>query len=154
MTEHGFVLTNQRLIVLKVAKNKDKVVISFELQKEFPLDSVKDIACESRRIRIYSLEGTYEVYEVTPLWSERSNDPSYFRSKVMEEKGKKATILVDFTSLKSTLEKGGVALTTLTCPKCNAPLNIPTGGTETTCPHCGSVVYAQDIFKKLKTLLS
>jgi ribosomal protein S27AE len=63
-------------------------------------------------------------------------------------------IIIDFTALKELAEKGGIVLTELKCPKCGAPIKLPKEGTETTCEHCGSVIYAQDIFEKIKALIS
>ncbi len=162
--KYGFVLTNQRLITLrfKYGEERDgKTVVSFELHKEFPLESIKDVTYHNKEIAIYTDEGKYDcgdTWDVTGLAYPKSADDiarfNYFRKKVIEQKEKRAIVTLDFSSLKSLMEKGGIVLTTLTCPKCNAPLRIPTDGTETVCQHCGSTVYAQDILKKLKTLLS
>jgi hypothetical protein len=161
-----FVLTNQRLVFLghKFAEESDgKTVLSFELQREFPLESIKDVTYPPKEVTIYTDEGEYDcgnmgVIRTIDYPTHGEDRPTYFfnyfRKKLIEQKEKKAAVTFDFSFLKHTLEKGGIVLTTLTCPKCNAPLKMPTGGTETTCQHCGSVVYAQDIFKKLKTLLS
>jgi len=151
--DFGFALTNQRLIILKIVKNLQErtVVVSFDLQKEFPLESIQDIAIGVGKTIIYTTEGKYE----TEYWDTGLKyDGNYLRKRVIDLKGKKAAVSLDFSSLRSILEKGGIVLTTLSCPKCNGPIKMPSDGHETVCQHCGSTVYAQDIFKKLKTLLS
>jgi len=47
----------------------------------------------------------------------------------------------------------GIVLTTLKCPHCSAPIKMPKDGTETVCEHCGSTVYAVDVFEKVKKLM-
>jgi DNA-directed RNA polymerase subunit RPC12/RpoP len=162
--KHGFVLTNQRLITLgiKYAEEKDGITeVSFELEKEFPLVSIKDVTYQNDNIAVYTDEGKCDcggIMRVTGLAYPKNQTPercfNYLREKIIEQKEKRATVTLDFSSLKSVMEKGGIVVTTLACPKCNAPMKIPTDGTETVCEHCGSRVIAQDIFKKLKTLLS
>jgi uncharacterized Zn finger protein (UPF0148 family) len=162
----GFVLTNHRLITLgfKLAEKKaGKVAVLFELQNEFPLETIKDVTYQEEKIAIFTDEGKHDCGDLWEITGFRPKDPysdyvsldrfNYFRAKIIEQKQKRVAVTLDFSSLKSAMEKGGLVLTTLTCPKCNAPLKIPAGGTETVCQHCGSTVYAQDIFKKLKTLL-
>lgn len=51
------------------------------------------------------------------------------------------------------LEKGGLVLQKTRCPECGAPISLPTTGSQTKCEHCGSIVYAQDIFEKVKSLI-
>lgn len=163
--KYGFVLTNQRLILLSFKYDEEtngKTVVSFELHKEFPLASIKDVTYQNKEIAIYTDEGKFDcgnLWNVTGFVPRMSEDDdirrfNYFRQKVVEQKEKRAVLTLDFSSLKSVMEKGGIVVTTLACPRCNAPMKIPTDGTETVCEHCGSRVVAQDIFKKLKTLLS
>jgi ribosomal protein S27AE len=70
-----------------------------------------------------------------------------------EKKKERVQIVLDFSSLKDYMEKGGLVLQKTKCPECGAPMALPTTGTQTRCEHCGSTVYAQDIFEKVKSLI-
>ena len=162
----AFVLTNLKLVVFDsrfIEEQDGRIVVSIDLQREFPLEGVKDIYKDDMSTVIFTDEGKYNCGQESLIWSSGGASDNffqpialfrYFRDKLIEQKQRKATVTIDFSSLKSLIEKGGIVLTTLACPMCNGPLRIPTDGTETVCQHCGGTVYAQDIFKKLKTLLS
>lgn len=77
------------------------------------------------------------------------------RKKVeVEEKGKRVQLVVDFSFLKSIAEKGGLLLTTVSCPHCGGNVELPKFGEFCKCRHCGKEVYAIDIFDKMKDLIS
>jgi DNA-directed RNA polymerase subunit RPC12/RpoP len=65
----------------------------------------------------------------------------------------KIHIIMDFSFLKSTMEKGGVLMQVIKCPECGASMDFPKTGNQTQCQHCGKNIYAQDIFEKVKDLL-
>jgi len=164
-------LTNQRIIVIK--KNmtgffKDKVK-SVEILHNIPLESIMSvetiqslllnfradlaISTAERKMLLQSLlnpsipkESKYALIlkeEVLKLIKERRE----------ELERKKPSVIIDFSFLKTFIEKGGIVLTTLKCPHCSAPIKMPKDGTETVCEHCGSTVYAQDVFEKVKKLI-
>jgi DNA-directed RNA polymerase subunit RPC12/RpoP len=62
-------------------------------------------------------------------------------------------IVLDFSSLKEYMEKGGLTLQKMKCPECGAPIKLPQSGNQITCEHCGSIILAQDIFEKIKKLI-
>lgn len=164
----GFVLTNKRLIALeirhKTLKDGTDLPPWYEVKGEFPLENIRDVEYKGSTV-VYTDEGEYDFGMGSAIFSCGSRADSkfarqggfghgYLKKKILEQKGAKAPVTLDFSSLRTVMEKGGLVLTTLACPKCNAPMKIPTDGTETVCEHCGSRVIAQDMFKKLKTLLS
>jgi DNA-directed RNA polymerase subunit RPC12/RpoP len=65
----------------------------------------------------------------------------------------KIQIMLDFSMLKEYMEKGGLVLQKTKCPECGAPIPLPTVGNQISCPHCGSMILAQDVFEKIKSLL-
>jgi len=143
-----YVLTNQRLIVLKrefYALDLAEVK-AIKLEKEFFLQSIQDFVTNGDDVHIYSDNVEY-------MFNSGLSIRKDFREKIIQQKMKKPIVL-DFSALKSVMEKGGIVLTTLSCPKCNGPIKMPDVGHETVCQYCGGTVYAQDVFKKLKTLLS
>ena len=73
------------------------------------------------------------------------------RRKGLERKEQR--VIIDFSFLKSYMEKGGVLLTTLKCPDCGAKIQLPKKGTQTICRYCGSTIYAENVFDKIKELI-
>lgn len=70
-----------------------------------------------------------------------------------EKKKERVHVLLDFSFLKSYMEKGGLTMQTYKCPECGASMKLPETGNEIKCDHCGNMVYAQDIFEKVKLLV-
>ena len=162
-----FVLTNKRLIFLEAQKGFIRTK-SYKVIEEFPLEFIKDIAEEERRIGkgrtvIYTTKGKHFFGSIIYTSGKpRSKDVfEYFRETVLlqikerrQELERKKPVLIDFSFLKTFIEKGGILLTTLKCPHCSAPIKMPKNGTEIVCDHCGSTIYAQDIFEKVKKMMS
>ncbi len=71
----------------------------------------------------------------------------------LEKTSKRIQVVLDFSSLKTTIEKGGVIMTTFKCPSCNAILPIPDHGKLLICEYCNAPIKAIDIFEKIKSLL-
>ena len=61
-------------------------------------------------------------------------------------------IMLDFTSLRDLLSKGGIVMTTFKCPNCGDMHNIPETGKILMCEHCGTPVKPVDIFERIKSL--
>ena len=47
-------------------------------------------------------------------------------------------IILDFSSLKDVMSKGGLVMTTYKCPNCGGMVNIPEAGKVLVCQYCGS----------------
>lgn len=62
-------------------------------------------------------------------------------------------IIVDFSSLKDEMAKGGVVMTTYKCPNCNGTVDIPETGKTLICKFCGTPIKAVDIFDRIKSLI-
>lgn len=76
------------------------------------------------------------------------------RKEIDEEKMKERLhVMLDFSFLKTYMEKGGIVMQVLKCPECGGTVEFPKSGNETKCSHCGKTIYAQDVFEKLKSLL-
>lgn len=76
------------------------------------------------------------------------------REEIEAEKRKeRVQVVLDFSSLKEYMAKGGLVLQTTKCPECGGPIPLPTTGNQTKCGHCGNTIYAQDIFEKIKSLI-
>ena len=62
-------------------------------------------------------------------------------------------IVLDFSSLKDVMSKGGLVMSTYKCPNCNGMVNIPEAGKVLMCEYCGTPIKPVDIFEKIKSLL-
>jgi DNA-directed RNA polymerase subunit RPC12/RpoP len=62
-------------------------------------------------------------------------------------------IVIDFSSLKDVMSKGGLVMTTYKCPNCNAMVKIPEAGKVLMCEYCGTPIKPVDIFEKIKSLI-
>ena len=71
-----------------------------------------------------------------------------------EEKKKRIHMVLDFSALSEQMQAGGLSLQTVKCTNCGVGLQLPETGNEITCEHCGTVIYAQDVFEKIKDLIS
>jgi NADH pyrophosphatase NudC (nudix superfamily) len=153
--ENGvLVLTNERLIWLKKRGWFRK---SYHTSSEIPLQHIKGISETGRilkRICVSDRTGEYRFRIDLKLEEFRSTVQKALteRKKELEEmrKEERVHVVIDFSSLKDYMKKGGLSLTTIKCPECNAPLKMPEDGTEVECEYCHSKIYAQDIFEKIK----
>lgn len=76
------------------------------------------------------------------------------RRTTLEQEKKKVQVVIDFSFLKSTAEKGGLVLKTISCPHCGGYVKLPEKGNICQCEHCQREILAVDIFEKMKQLLS
>lgn len=70
-----------------------------------------------------------------------------------EKKRERVQYVLDFSFLKSKMEQGGLVLGNVKCPSCSASIPLPKNGTTFKCQYCGSTIYAQDVFDKMKGLI-
>ena len=62
-------------------------------------------------------------------------------------------IVLDFSSLKDEMSKGGLVMTTYKCPNCSGMIDIPEAGKVLVCKYCSTPIKPVDIFEKIKTLI-
>lgn len=62
-------------------------------------------------------------------------------------------IVLDFSSLKDVMSKGGLVMSTYKCPNCNGIISIPEAGKVLMCQYCGTPIKPVDIFEKVKSLI-
>ena len=70
-----------------------------------------------------------------------------------EKKKERLHVMLDFSFLKTYMEKGGLIMQVLKCPHCSGTIEFPESGTKIKCSYCGKTIYAQDIFEKVRSLL-
>jgi uncharacterized Zn finger protein (UPF0148 family) len=153
----ALVLTSERLVWLK---KKGVFSKSYHLSHQIPLQDIAGISETgriSKRICVSDSMGEYRFRIGVKLKDFRNTlqDALTARKKALEEMRKKERVhvMLDFSSLKDYMEKGGLSLTTVKCPECGAPLKMPKDGTEIVCKYCNSTIHAQDIFEKIKSLI-
>ena len=154
------VLTNKRLLW---ATRRGIFGKSYHLTQEIPLEDIKGVSRGgkiSKYISIVDSENEYRLhlsgmYSSMPEFNPLIRTAMEARRKEIETEKRKARvhIMLDFSSLKDYMKKGGLVLQTVKCPVCSAPLKLPESGNQVTCEHCGNTVYAQDIFEKVKALI-
>ncbi len=70
-----------------------------------------------------------------------------------EKRQSRVQYILDFSFLKAQMEKGGITVSTIRCPSCQASLSLPESGTSARCSHCGANVVAADVFERMKGLI-
>lgn len=100
----------------------------------------------------------FDLDETKYYYAQRCS--SYITKKEYEEKclsgeieKENAKIILDFSSLKEVLIKGGIVMSAYNCPKCNATLDIPDEGKIIFCKYCGTPIKPVDIFERVKSLI-
>jgi hypothetical protein len=73
--------------------------------------------------------------------------------EVGERDGNTVQVLVDFSFLKDTLERGGIVLRSSKCPNCGSLIDLPEGGTSVRCEYCGGALQAIDVLDRLRALM-
>jgi len=77
------------------------------------------------------------------------------RERIQKEKQREhVQVVLDFSSIRETLAKGGVVATAFKCPQCAGRLDLPETGRQTTCRYCGALMRPVDLFDKIKNLIS
>jgi hypothetical protein len=71
-----------------------------------------------------------------------------------EKQQERFQIVLDFSSLKDVMAKGGLVMSTYKCPNCNGMINIPEDGKVLMCQYCGTPIKPVDIFEKIKSLIT
>ena len=148
-----------------------KKVTSFLVVYEIPLQEVRGILGDTgdsngwemservpKNISVVNKQGEnkfslhYTFLEVFKPMIEKAIE---IRKKEIEAEKKKERlhVMLDFSFLKTYMEKGGLVMQVLRCPQCSATIEFPKSGTQTKCSYCGNTIYAQDIFEKVKSLL-
>ena len=164
----ALLLTSRRLIWLERRRvGVLKPQINYQVAIDMPLESVKSVSAESgdsgdwdktRKVSIvsengekaFNLHGAYQEL-LRPMVE---NAIKQRRDEIEAEKKRdKVHVMLDFSFLKSIMEKGGMVMQVLKCPECGASVEFPKSGNETVCTHCGKTIYAQDVFEKVKGLI-
>ncbi len=156
------VLTSRRLVWLEERGVFGK---SYHPQMNMPLESLKGLSMGGailKYVSVTDVEGelVFHLHGVT-------NDPALnsFKQTIMsqvsarrqemeaEKRRDRLHVMMDFSFLKSYMEKGGLAVTTIKCSNCAAPMKMPESGDAIVCSNCGQTNYVQDIFEKVKALI-
>lgn len=71
----------------------------------------------------------------------------------MEKEKGSVQIILDFSSLKDVMSKGGLVMSTYKCPNCSGMVDIPEAGKVLVCKYCNTPIKPVDIFEKIKSLM-
>jgi ribosomal protein S27E len=164
----ALLLTSRRLIWLERRQmGVWKPQITYQVSLDVPLEDIKGISAESGDSG--NLESAKKVSIVTNDGENTFNLQNAFQELLRpmiesaiktrkdeneaEKKRDKIHVMLDFSFLKSIMEKGGLMMQVLKCPECGATVDFPKTGNEIKCVHCGKTIYAQDVFEKIKGLI-
>jgi ribosomal protein S27E len=164
----ALLLTSRRLIWLEKRQTGVwKPQITYQITLETPLQDIKSISAEtgnssnwttpkktyiatSNGETTFTLQNAFQEL-IKPMIENAIKMHS--EETEAEKKRDKIHIMLDFSFLKSAMEKGGLVMQVLKCPECGATVDFPKSGNETKCAHCAKTIYAQDIFEKVKGLI-
>ncbi len=168
MQSGALLLTSRRLIWLNVRQTGVwKPIISYQVSYEILLENIKGISGETGDSGNWQLPKNVSIVDNQ---SEKNLNLQFAflelikptmdtairirRDEIEAEKKKeKVHIMLDFSFLKTIMEKGGLVMQVLKCPECGASAEFPKSGNATQCSHCGKTIYAQDVFEKVKNLI-
>jgi DNA-directed RNA polymerase subunit RPC12/RpoP len=164
----ALLLTSRRLIWLERRQiGVWKPQITYQVVLDMPLENIKGISAESgdsgnwasaKKVSIVTDNGE-NTFNLQSAFQEllRPTIESAIKMRIdeneAEKKREKIHVMLDFSFLKSIMEKGGLVMQVLKCPECGATVDFPKSGNETKCNHCGKTIYAQDVFEKVKGLI-
>jgi ribosomal protein S27AE len=157
-------LTNRRLVFLE---ERGIFEHSYHLLFTLLLDRVVGISMGGAIVKYVSISdssGEYVFHLLTPSVA-NENELTEFKRVIYEQviartqeletekKKERVHVVLDFSFLRSYMEKSGLTLQKVNCPECGAPIRLPESGNQIICEHCRSTIYAQDIFEKVKALI-
>ena len=155
------VLTNQKLVFLEehgLFGKSYHPVMSIHLCKLggismggtlMPFVSIAD----ENEVNVFHLDGIGKN-EFDPFRSYLAEWCTNRKNELENERKKdKIQINFNFSDLKQYMANGGLVLQKTKCPECNAPIPLPETGNQILCKHCGSIILAQDVFEKIKSLI-
>jgi len=92
-----------------------------------------------------------KIHSLVPIINEAISER---RNQLEAQKEReRVQIVLDFSSLKDIMAKGGIVMSAYNCPKCNAMVDIPEAGKIMFCKYCGTPIKPVDIFDRIKSLL-
>lgn len=163
-------LTNRRTIFLrKTHEGSANKPPMYQVLFETPLETIKGISGESANSDAWSFGWLKETVVNASNVDQRyrlARAPIELVKPLIENaiitrkeeidsdrRREKIHIMLDFSSLKTYMEKGGLLLQTVKCPHCDGPISLPTSGSTTICKHCGREIFARDIYDVIKKLI-
>ena len=102
-------------------------------------------------INFISTYGQKEIFEVR-VEIDKFLKEARENKKIQKEKTN-VQVVVDFSSLKDVMARGGIVMTAYKCPNCNGMVDLPEAGKVLICKYCGTPIKPVDIFEKIKLLM-
>ena len=132
-----------------------------------PLTAIQNVTVGGSFLRkVVAVVAQGEGYVGVPRLEFEVGSPESLRQTIMvqvaarhseiedEKRRARIQIVMDFSFLRSQMERGGIRVASVKCPECGAPLSLPQQGSNTVCSHCGSMIHAQDVLDRMKGFLS
>lgn len=154
------VLTNHRLLWVEKHGTLSK---SYEPASEIALEELRGLSIGGtlfKHVTITDNDGPHvfhlEVGEKEfPVFKQMIEFQMSQRKQSLElqKRQERVHVMIDFSSLQPYIEKGMVPQI-VKCANCGAPLRLPQSGSAVTCEHCHTQNLVQDVFEKVKSLIS
>lgn len=146
-----FILTNHRIIIFD---KEFQTIIS-----DIPLVALTEVYVEKNmminkelrdvlQIAVGSIKYVIDVRETFSV-EEVAKAILKLRAKEMLRASKP---LVDFSLLKSILDKGGIVATTIKCPSCGGILDVPNEGKFVKCRYCGHTIFVEEAINMIREM--
>ncbi len=107
--------------------------------------------CKKLELKLENPVGD-EAEKCTSFLTPKEYKDKALSGEMNKEKGI-VQIILDFSSLKDVMSKGGLVMSTYKCPNCNGMISIPEAGKVLMCQYCGTPIKPVDIFEKVKSLI-
>jgi len=154
------VLTNHRMIWLETHGKLSK---SYDVAFEVPLEDLRGLSMGGtvfKHITVTDNSGPHvfhlEVGEKEfPVFKQMIEFQMTQRKQSLDQQKRqeRVHVMIDFSSLQPYIEKGMVPQI-VKCANCGAPLRIPQTGSAVICEHCHTQNLVQDVFEKVRSLIS
>lgn len=154
------VLTNHRIMWLEKHGTLSK---SYEAASEIALEELRGLSMGGtvfKHVTITDNNGPHvfhlEVGEKEfPVFRQMIEYQMNQRKQAidMQKRQERVHVMIDFSALQPYIEKGMVPQV-VKCANCGAPLRLPQSGSSVTCEHCHAQNLVQDVFEKVRSLIS
>lgn len=155
----GFlILTNQRLLFtakLGFLAKEFGVVYGINLEEVMSVSPGR--FGFNKKLVVLHKDGTHRDFvnpNILELIPEINKAIANRKQAIKAEKAReRVQVVLDFTSLREVMSKGGLVMQTFKCPNCSGMLEIPESGKVLMCKYCGTPLKPIDIFEKIKSFI-
>lgn len=146
-----FILTSQRIIIFDEEFNTIVSDIPLTVLTEVYVEKnmiINRKLCDVLQIAVGSIKYVINVSENFSV-EELAKAILKLRAKEML---RARMPFVDFSLLKSILDKGGIVVKTIKCPSCGGILDVPSEGKFVKCRYCGHTIFVEEVVNMVREM--